>query len=392
MKSMVIFVVLLILFSNVYAAEDVIIPETFETDEKIIGESETTYFYAGSKLLASKDSSGLNYHYQDRLGSDVDSKSLPFGQSLKIGERFSFTGKELDEDLYYFNARYYDSSLGRFTSVDPVPSQPAYQYVANNPIKYVDPTGTVLDMPFSPNKAEQEMLSTKEGRDAYNRGVARGFMLGGMVNTLGIGFGGLSGSLARAFGWGISHPVETAVIGGTVANALDENPAADHLAGIPGDEVGNVIGAGARGLFGRVSNFVGGLGRMGRNTDDIIEVIQVGTTRIRRSLGAGEWEWIDDPIYDTVVNGRRLGEEFVNYVNRFGEEIPFPFRGEYTDMAGETANTVGRFSRFWSRLTGRNVFEPTENQVYRPRNLQRYNPKETFFEWWKRMGSREEGF
>ncbi len=140
MKSMVIFVVLLILFSNVYAAEDVEIPETFETGEKAVSD-ETTYFYAGSKLLASKDSSGVKYHYQDRLGSDVDSKSLPFGQSLKVGERFSFTGKELDEDLYYFNARYYDSSLGRFTSVDPVRDNLPYAYVSNDPINRVDPTG-----------------------------------------------------------------------------------------------------------------------------------------------------------------------------------------------------------------------------------------------------------
>ncbi len=165
MKSMVIFVVLLILFSNVYAVEDVDIPETFETTQKTIGESETTYFYAGSKLLASKDSSGLNYHYQDRLESDIESKSLPFGQSLKVGERFSFTGKELDEDLYYFNARYYDSSLGRFTSVDPVPSQPAYQYVANNPIKYVDPTGTVMDEPPHQTARDRQILRESDKVD-----------------------------------------------------------------------------------------------------------------------------------------------------------------------------------------------------------------------------------
>ncbi len=148
---MVIFIVLLIFISNIYAAEEVDIPETFETAEKAISE-ETTYFYAGSKLLASKDSSGVKYHYQDRLGSDINSKSLPFGQSLKIENRFSFTGKELDEDLYYFNARYYDPNLGRFTSVDPVKDNHAYSYVMNNPMNFIDPTGmeeeerTTLDM------------------------------------------------------------------------------------------------------------------------------------------------------------------------------------------------------------------------------------------------------
>ncbi|MBT3281347.1 MAG: hypothetical protein HN374_00065 [Cryomorphaceae bacterium] len=156
---MVIFVVLLILFSNIAFAKDVVILETFEKDVVLEdGSGETTYFYAGSKLVASKNDDIVKYHYQDRLGSDVDSKSLPFGQLLKEGERFSFTGKELDSDLYYFNARYYDSNLGRFTSVDPVPSEPAYQYVGNNPIMFVDPTGTVFDEPLGQREKDQRIL------------------------------------------------------------------------------------------------------------------------------------------------------------------------------------------------------------------------------------------
>jgi len=141
MKSMVIFVVLLILFSSNVIAREVAIPAVYETEEVVVG-GETTYFYAGSKLLATKNDDVVNYHYQDRLGSDVDSKSLPFGQSIKEGERFSFTGKELDSDLYYFNARYYDSNLGRFSSVDPVKDNHAYSYVMNNPMMFVDPSGT----------------------------------------------------------------------------------------------------------------------------------------------------------------------------------------------------------------------------------------------------------
>jgi len=60
---------------------------------------------------------------------------------LKVLERFSFTGKELDEELYYFNARYYDPNLGRFTSVDPVKDNLPYVYVNNNPMNFIDPTG-----------------------------------------------------------------------------------------------------------------------------------------------------------------------------------------------------------------------------------------------------------
>ncbi|MBT3395316.1 RHS repeat-associated core domain-containing protein, partial [archaeon] len=59
------------------------------------------------------------------------------------GVKYAFaTGKELDEsDLYYFGARYYDSDLGRFTSVDPVKENEPYSYVRNNPLYYVDPDG-----------------------------------------------------------------------------------------------------------------------------------------------------------------------------------------------------------------------------------------------------------
>jgi len=76
-------------------------------------------------------------------------KSLPFGQEVKNeGIRYAFaTGKELDEsELHYFGARYYDSNVGRFTSVDPIQSEPAYQYVRNSPLILIDPNG---DFPFS---------------------------------------------------------------------------------------------------------------------------------------------------------------------------------------------------------------------------------------------------
>jgi len=78
---------------------------------------------------------------------------FPFGtEYLADGEadRYQFTGKELDEEigLHYFHARYYDSRIGRFISVDPVggsvgssQSWNRYAYVENNPVKLVDPDG-----------------------------------------------------------------------------------------------------------------------------------------------------------------------------------------------------------------------------------------------------------
>jgi RHS repeat-associated protein len=60
---------------------------------------------------------------------------------------YRFTGKELDDEtgLHYFGARYYDSQVGRFVSVDPLINKNAktftFQYVDNNPIKFNDPKG-----------------------------------------------------------------------------------------------------------------------------------------------------------------------------------------------------------------------------------------------------------
>src|SRR5437588_7684878 len=68
------------------------------------------------------------------------------------GVRQQFTGKERDNEtgLDYFGARYYSSTQGRFTSVDPSrkgvdPANPqswnGYSYALNNPMAYVDNNG-----------------------------------------------------------------------------------------------------------------------------------------------------------------------------------------------------------------------------------------------------------
>jgi RHS repeat-associated protein len=68
-----------------------------------------------------------------------------------------YTGKERDAEtgLDYFGARYYASSMGRFSSPDPQGNSYAdfsnpqswnmYAYVMNNPLKFTDPTGMYCD-------------------------------------------------------------------------------------------------------------------------------------------------------------------------------------------------------------------------------------------------------
>lgn len=88
---------------------------------------------------------------------DDKNKYFPYGQTISrvvahpyAGKTFMYTGQELDEgmnikDMYYYGARYYDPELHIFMQVDPMhqkhPSIGPYAYCANNPMKYIDPTG-----------------------------------------------------------------------------------------------------------------------------------------------------------------------------------------------------------------------------------------------------------
>ncbi len=74
----------------------------------------------------------------------------PFGEIWQ-GERttdtnpFRYAGEYLDQETgdIYLRARYYDPSIGRFLTVDPIKDGTNwYVYCSNNPIAFVDPSGT----------------------------------------------------------------------------------------------------------------------------------------------------------------------------------------------------------------------------------------------------------
>jgi RHS repeat-associated protein len=126
----------------------------------------TTYYYLDGKLVAMREGTDLKYTHQDHLTSTsvmTDSsgdslgaiKYLPFGEcrnSPPYPTDILFTGQRLDSTgLYYYNARYYDPTIGRFISADTIVSHPAnpqsfnrYTYCLNNPMKYTDPSGHVV--------------------------------------------------------------------------------------------------------------------------------------------------------------------------------------------------------------------------------------------------------
>ncbi|MBI4356095.1 MAG: glycohydrolase toxin TNT-related protein [Candidatus Omnitrophica bacterium] len=110
----------------------------------------------------------IRYFHTDHLGSVTmvtdeqgqvvqETRYKPYGeiyyQSGSENRPHKFTGQRQDAStgLYYYNARYYDPQLARFTQPDSFVQAPVdpqtlnrYAYARNNPVKYVDPSGHFL--------------------------------------------------------------------------------------------------------------------------------------------------------------------------------------------------------------------------------------------------------
>jgi RHS repeat-associated protein len=126
----------------------------------------TKYYYAGAQRIAMRTNGTLNYLLGDHLGSTslvTDSAGVKINeQRYKAwGEtrytfgnektKYQYTGQfsyTADFGLYFYNARWYDPSLGRFAQADTIIPQnqgaqawDRYAYANNNPVIYNDPTG-----------------------------------------------------------------------------------------------------------------------------------------------------------------------------------------------------------------------------------------------------------
>jgi len=115
--------------------------------------------------MKKKDEKGDSFYHSDHLGSTSlvtdqngnvlqETRYMPYGLTLAGGDdRFLYTGQEADDTgLMYYNARYYDPFLRQFTQADTIlpnvydPQQlNRYSYVTNNPYRYVDPSGHIVD-------------------------------------------------------------------------------------------------------------------------------------------------------------------------------------------------------------------------------------------------------
>ena len=140
--------------------------------------------------LAISGAGGTNYYHADGLGS-ITSLTGGSGQLANsyvydsfgnltastgtVTNPFQYTGREFDSEtgLYYYRARYYDPTSGRFLGEDPlrfVGGINYYAYVRNNPVKLNDPFGLLT--PCSEEKCLQGLNDADKNTNAVDRAEA----------------------------------------------------------------------------------------------------------------------------------------------------------------------------------------------------------------------------
>lgn len=106
-----------------------------------------------------KDHQGNNRVVVGQNGSVEEvNHYYPFGgtfASTSSVQPYKYNGKELDRqgglDWYDYGARHYDAALGRWHVVDPMAEKyylwSPYAYCLGNPVRFIDPTGMVTEIP-----------------------------------------------------------------------------------------------------------------------------------------------------------------------------------------------------------------------------------------------------
>ena len=115
-------------------------------------EDEPAFYYQGDHL-------GSSAYLTDEAGAITQTLNyLPYGEDwVDIHNnphylfRYKYNGKEKDPEsgLHYYGARYYDSDISQWLSIDPMadkyPSLSPYNYCADNPVNIIDPDGREID-------------------------------------------------------------------------------------------------------------------------------------------------------------------------------------------------------------------------------------------------------
>lgn len=186
------------------------------TTQSVADENSGSGGSGGSGSAGNARVDGMYFYHSDHLGSvtmvtDGNGNVLaggerggkshitykPYGEILRTDSygpdimKYKYTGQEEDKEtgLYYYKARYYDASLGRFLSNDNMifPGQTQgmnrSMYVEGNPVKYKDPSGNRISnswmmaaVVYAMVKDDNSMGSLQKGAwiaMAYKKGRAK---------------------------------------------------------------------------------------------------------------------------------------------------------------------------------------------------------------------------
>ena len=310
-------------------------------------------------VMAQDTPGGMVWSLADRLGSIdlltdkdgnvVDKRTFDsFGRVLSetnpsVSFRYGYTGRErdLESGLDYYRARYYDSNVGRFISVDPMGfgagDTNLYRYVSNNATNYTDPSGEIL--PFlaaflAAGLIGAEIGAVYGGVTGFAKSLANSYDNGDSLslNTIGtaLGEGAKGAAVGAASGF---------AIGGTLGATAVASPFLAAAAG---------VGLAAYGLYNSANSAVDNF-QNGRTASGIVDTatglldvfglhqgVSHGVSTFKSAAGSGKWrntssEW-DRVAWDSVrgyeQNGSGLTQSAITQVRQrtlgyeMGEMMP----------------------------------------------------------------------
>jgi RHS repeat-associated protein len=282
----------------------------------------------------------VEYYHTDALGSvrAVTAQSgaviarhdyLPFGEEYlpQAGsDPRRFAGKERDAEtgLDYFDARYYRSATGRFTTVDPgqangnifdPQSWNAYGYARNNQLRFTDPTGTTYQI--CPNGGTCQSVS-----DRYF-GYLEDHPGSGISLRNGVIFATVNGNQV------VAGSYEQTSVDLTFATMLQQagNSAADRIKqGVSEMAVGAAVAAGGGLIAGALS---GGLAAESLSVTGRLAPLNYGKNVDKFARQMAARGWTDGMIREAVSSGQKFqtinkatGNPAIRYVHpRTGQSV-----------------------------------------------------------------------